>query len=205
MLANHCAECASTGRLAMRVFQTLSAGNIGQPAAPGSGVPAEAPVALQIDAAEPSEPASSVPLQSVPITRPDVTISPPQAPRSLLEFRTGPPNGCTQTHSAPLKAAYRLRLRPSRRVETEWFGADTRPVRSSPSPSEDDYGRASPRSDWPGSNDQRLAEPSPPALSHVYRRGAEKQIRPLLRRGWGHSSRRSESARGNVSVRKDSK
>ena len=42
MAASHCALCGSTGRLAMGVFQTLSAGNIGQLGAPGNGVPADA-------------------------------------------------------------------------------------------------------------------------------------------------------------------
>ena len=42
MLANQAALCGFTGRLAMGVFQTLSAGNMGQFGAPGSGVPAEA-------------------------------------------------------------------------------------------------------------------------------------------------------------------
>ena len=42
MLASHCALCGSTGRSAMGVFQTLSAGNMGQSGAPGTGVPAEA-------------------------------------------------------------------------------------------------------------------------------------------------------------------
>ena len=42
MLASHAALCASTGSDEMSVFQTLSAGNIGQLEAPGSGVPAEA-------------------------------------------------------------------------------------------------------------------------------------------------------------------
>ena len=42
MLASHCALCGSTGRFAMGVFQTLSAGNMGQLGAPGTGVPADA-------------------------------------------------------------------------------------------------------------------------------------------------------------------
>ena len=42
MLASHSALWGSTGRSAMGVFQTLSAGNIGQLGAPGRGVPAEA-------------------------------------------------------------------------------------------------------------------------------------------------------------------
>ena len=44
MLASHAALCGSTGRLAIGVFQTLSAGNIGQLGAPGTGVPADADV-----------------------------------------------------------------------------------------------------------------------------------------------------------------
>lgn len=44
MLANQLALCGFTGRLAMGVFQTLSAGNMGQFGAPGSGVPAKAVV-----------------------------------------------------------------------------------------------------------------------------------------------------------------
>ncbi len=42
MLASHCALIGLTGRFVMGVFQTLSAGNIGQLGAPGTGVPAEA-------------------------------------------------------------------------------------------------------------------------------------------------------------------
>src|SRR5580658_592807 len=42
MLASHWALWTSTGRDAMSVFQMLSAGNIGHPAAPGTGVPARA-------------------------------------------------------------------------------------------------------------------------------------------------------------------
>ena len=42
MLASHSALWGSTGRSAMGVFQTLSAGKMGQLGAPGSGVPAEA-------------------------------------------------------------------------------------------------------------------------------------------------------------------
>jgi hypothetical protein len=42
MLANHAAEWESTGRFVIGVFHTLSAGNMGQFGAPGSGVPAEA-------------------------------------------------------------------------------------------------------------------------------------------------------------------
>ena len=41
MLASHCGAVTSTGNDEMSVFQTLSTGNIGQLAAPGSGVPAE--------------------------------------------------------------------------------------------------------------------------------------------------------------------
>jgi hypothetical protein len=44
MLASQFALCGFTGRLAMGVFQTLSAGNMGQFGAPGSGVPAKAVV-----------------------------------------------------------------------------------------------------------------------------------------------------------------
>src|SRR5271156_3273081 len=44
MLAIQAALCAFTGRLAIGVFQTLSAGNMGQSGAPGTGVPAEAVV-----------------------------------------------------------------------------------------------------------------------------------------------------------------
>ncbi len=44
MLASQAALCGFTGRLATGVFQTLSAGNMGQFGAPGSGVPAEAVV-----------------------------------------------------------------------------------------------------------------------------------------------------------------
>src|SRR5208282_4912452 len=42
MLASHSALCGATGKFAMGVFQTLSAGKTGQLAAPGTGVPAEA-------------------------------------------------------------------------------------------------------------------------------------------------------------------
>ena len=42
MLASQAALCGLTGRLATGVFQTLSAGNIGQLGAPGTGVPADA-------------------------------------------------------------------------------------------------------------------------------------------------------------------
>ena len=42
MLASHVALCGLTGRFAMGVFQTLSAGKMGQLGAPGKGVPAEA-------------------------------------------------------------------------------------------------------------------------------------------------------------------
>ncbi len=42
MAANHCALCGSTGRFAIGVFQTLSAGNTGQLGAPGTGVLANA-------------------------------------------------------------------------------------------------------------------------------------------------------------------
>ena len=44
MLAIQAALCGFTGRLAIGVFQTLSAGNMGQFGAPGTGVPAEAVV-----------------------------------------------------------------------------------------------------------------------------------------------------------------
>src|ERR1700734_3652793 len=44
MLASQAPLCGFTGRLAMGVFHTLSAGNIGQFGAPGNGVPAEAGV-----------------------------------------------------------------------------------------------------------------------------------------------------------------
>ena len=44
MLASHAALLGSTGKSAMAVFHTLSAGNIGQLGAPGTGVPAEAVV-----------------------------------------------------------------------------------------------------------------------------------------------------------------
>ena len=42
MLASHAVLCELTGRFAMGVFQTLSAGNIGQLGAPGTGVPGDA-------------------------------------------------------------------------------------------------------------------------------------------------------------------
>src|SRR5271170_4902703 len=42
MLASHAALWESTGSPVMGVFQTLSAGNIGQLGAPGTGVPADA-------------------------------------------------------------------------------------------------------------------------------------------------------------------
>ena len=42
MAASHCELCGSTGRFATGVFQTLSAGKIGQLGAPGDGVPADA-------------------------------------------------------------------------------------------------------------------------------------------------------------------
>ena len=42
MLATHVGLCGFTGRFAMGVFQTLSAGKTGQLGAPGKGVPAEA-------------------------------------------------------------------------------------------------------------------------------------------------------------------
>ena len=51
MLASHCGRWTSTGSEEMSVFQMLSDGNIGHPGAPGSGVPAAALVALEIDAA----------------------------------------------------------------------------------------------------------------------------------------------------------
>ena len=41
MLASHSALWGSTGKPAMGVFQTLSAGNTGQLGAPGTGVPAD--------------------------------------------------------------------------------------------------------------------------------------------------------------------
>ena len=44
MLASHWALWTSTGRAEMSVFQMLSAGNMGQFAAPGTGVPASAGV-----------------------------------------------------------------------------------------------------------------------------------------------------------------
>ena len=42
ILASHCVLCGFTGKFAIGVFQTLSAGNMGQLAAPGTGVPADA-------------------------------------------------------------------------------------------------------------------------------------------------------------------
>ena len=42
MLASHWALWTSTGSDEMSVFQMLSEGNIGQPGAPGTGVPARA-------------------------------------------------------------------------------------------------------------------------------------------------------------------
>src|ERR1700722_12136541 len=44
MLASQAARCGLTGNPARGVFQTLSAGNIGQPGAPGTGEPADAVV-----------------------------------------------------------------------------------------------------------------------------------------------------------------
>jgi hypothetical protein len=44
MLASHAALLGLTGRPEMSVFQTLSAGNMGQLGAPGTGVPADAVV-----------------------------------------------------------------------------------------------------------------------------------------------------------------
>ncbi len=60
MLANHWALCESTGRFAMGVFQTLSAGNTGQLGAPGTGVPADAtPGAPQSIRPSPMTPAAT--------------------------------------------------------------------------------------------------------------------------------------------------
>ena len=41
MLASRSRACGSTGRFAMGGLQTLSAGNMGQLGAPGTGVPAD--------------------------------------------------------------------------------------------------------------------------------------------------------------------
>ena len=49
MLASHAALCGLTGRFAMGVFQTLSAGNMGQSGAPGTGVPADADTGRHAD------------------------------------------------------------------------------------------------------------------------------------------------------------
>jgi hypothetical protein len=91
MLASHCAECVLTGRLAMLVFQMLSAGNVGQPAAPGSGVPADALVALEIDAALMSEQASSAVPESVRTTPAELTILSPSSTCTFHDLRTMPP------------------------------------------------------------------------------------------------------------------
>ena len=50
MLAVHAALCGLTGRFAMGVFQTLSAGKIGQLGRPGSGMPADATTGAPIAA-----------------------------------------------------------------------------------------------------------------------------------------------------------
>ena len=53
-----------------------------------------------------------------------------------------------------------------------------------------------PNPDWKASSNHRLAEPSPPALSHAYWTGAEKHDRPPVRRDRRHSSRRMEPTGG---------
>ena len=60
MLAIQAALFGSTGRFAMGVFQTLSAGNIGQLGAPGTGVPAEATAGATLTVS---------PSQSIPTAR----------------------------------------------------------------------------------------------------------------------------------------
>ena len=52
MLANHVLLWALTGSEAMAVFQTLSAGNIGQPGAPGTVVAAPASLATAMSASD---------------------------------------------------------------------------------------------------------------------------------------------------------
>src|ERR1039458_9186497 len=85
MLASHSALCGSTGKFAMGVFQTLSAGNMGQLGAPGRGVPADATSGVATPMPSPS-----------PITAAatNVTAGP------LFHRRTGSPPTTTVPHAS---------------------------------------------------------------------------------------------------------
>jgi hypothetical protein len=72
MLRSHCALRGFTGSLAMSVFQTLSAGNIGQLAAPGTTVAGLAVAGLPI-AGLAAEAAPALRLAAVPTAASTVT------------------------------------------------------------------------------------------------------------------------------------
>src|SRR5580693_9324543 len=90
MLDSQAALWASTGRPEMSVFHTLSAGNIGQAGAPGTGVPADA-APVDTDRVSPT-PATATAVAAVSLAIHECATSPtPGTTVAVVPSRATPP------------------------------------------------------------------------------------------------------------------